>query len=194
LGKGQKELQKTATEQSKQDLVTAKAASDRLINNPQLKALEERTAADRTAIDNGTFQNSSRFSSNRDAVAQRIAQRNGSMSLARTGFGALGARYADPNQLAQQDNILRDENARDIALQAEEDARTFKNQTYLNEDNLINKRVGIDSGIMATAYGQSNYNFSQAAQIASQRASILPGILGAAISGAATVGSAYLKG
>ncbi len=191
IAKGQKQIQEQAVKRSEQDLVTAHAAQDRLVNNPQIEALGKHNLADRTAFENGTYADSSRFQSNRDAAAQRNSLRSKMNDISKIGAGSMGVRYVHPTQLAMVDNNLRDQNARDTAIQHEQDRRTFSDQLALNEDGYINRKTGLDANIMASALGQSNFNFSQAAQIASQRASLLPSILGSAISGAAQVGAAY---
>jgi hypothetical protein len=107
------------------------------------------------------------------------------VNMASTGVGGLGAAYVNPKQLADQNQIMKDEFARDSAMQAEEDKRQFIGQTQLQESDIIGKKLGVDTTVMGGAFGQSNYNFSQAAQIAAQRASVLPGLAGGLLGGIA---------
>ena len=185
MPKGQKQLQDQSTQRSNQQYDTGREAQLRLLEgSPEFQAYQSRTADMRKTIDNGAFADSKNFLSNRDAVAKRMAQRDGTLNMARTGAGALGAAYVNPKQLADQDNLSRDEFARDSALQAEEDKRNFINQTNMQEQDIIGKRIGVDTTVMGGAFGQSNYNFSQAAQIAASRASVLPSLIGMGLQGA----------
>lgn len=114
--------------------------------------------------------------------------------MSNTGVGGLGAAYTNPKALATQNQIMKDELARDSAMQAEEDKRQFISQTNAMENDIIGKKLGVDTSIMGTAFGQSNQNLSQAAQIAAQRASILPGIIGMGLQGASMFMSGGLGG
>lgn len=194
MAKGQKALQNTAKARDKENYETARQAQQRLVDgSPEFKAFADRTAGRQKTIDDGTFADSKEFLSNRDAVAARASQRNAAVNMADTGYGAVGARFADPNQLAITNAIMKDEFARDSAMQAESDKRGFIAQTEQQQNDVVNKKIGIDSNVMASGFNQSNYNFSQAAQIASTRASLVPGLIGAAVGGASSVLGGYLS-
>lgn len=193
MAKGQKALQTTATTRDAEQYGTAKEAQSRLVEGSQeFKDYSARTADRRKTIEDGTFAESKDFLSNRDAVAARKSQRDASLNMADTGFGALGARYADPNQLAITNAITKDEFARDSAMQAEADKRAFVGQTEAQENDVVNKRIGVDSSVMSAGFNQANYNFSQAAQIAATRASLVPGLIGAALGATGQVAGAYM--
>lgn len=145
-------------------------------------------------IEDGTYANSADFLSNKDAVAQRKGVYDATASLKPTGLGALAMNQVDPRAVADQERVRSDEFARDSALQAQADKRGYIQQTEAQESDIIGKRLGVDSTIMGAAFGQSNYNQSLAAQIAASRASILPSIVGGAISGASTIAGGYLQG
>lgn len=195
MAKGQKKLQETATARDKEDRESATAARERLIDgSPEFKAFADRTTANRKTIDEGTFADSKDFLSNRDAVAARTSQRKAQINMADTGYGAVGARYADPNQLAITNAIMDDEFARDSAMQAESDKRDFITQNKMDQSDVVNKKIGVDSTVMGSGFNQSNYNFGQAAQIASSRASLVPGLIGTAIGGFSSVYGGYLAG
>lgn len=154
-----------------------------LEGSPEFKAYQARVAKRRQAIDTGTFANSADFLSNKDAVAQRKATYDATASLKPTGLGALALNKVNPAAVADQERVRRDEFARDSAMQAESDKRGFIGETNAMESDIIGKKLGVDTTIMGAAFGQSNYNQSLAAQIAAQRASVLPSIVGGAISG-----------
>lgn len=187
MGKQQKEIQQTATSRSDQQYNDAQAAKDRMLNSPEMKAYAARTAKRRTAIDTGTFANAADFLSNKDAVAQRKATYDATASLKPTGLGALALNKVNPAAVADQARVRTDEFARDSALQAESDKRGFIGETQAMESDILGKKLGVDSTIMGASFGQSNYNSSLAAQIAAQRASVLPSIIGGALGAAGSM-------
>ena len=129
------------------------------------------------------------------AVAKRAEEYKARLNLTKTGIAGLASNYADPTQVALANKVYEDEFARDSAGQTEDDARNYIGETRAMENDLIQTQIGVDSGVMNSAYGVSQGNQQLAAQIAAQRASILPGILSGVIGGAALVaaGSSWFR-
>lgn len=191
MGKGQKELQNTATQRSAEQYKAGQDATQRLITgSPEEQARRKLIADRRHAIDTGTIAQARDFIGNQANTAERERQRQLRSSTAKTGIAGLASNYADPNQIALADQANKDEFARDSAAQNEADAQNYINQTTAMEDQTIGQQIGINQGIAGNAYGNSNSQIGLASQIAAQRASVLPSIIGAAISGAAGIASA----
>lgn len=189
MGKGQRQLQDTATRRSAEQYDRGRQAQLDLKNNPEFKALKARLAQRRKHLDTGTVADAKDFVSNRAAVAERKRQRDSKVNLTKTGVAGLASNYANPTQVALADKLYEDEFVRDSAAQTESDFKEYIAQTDAMERDVINTELGIDSGIMNSAFGVSQNSLSQAAQIAASRASILPSLLGGAISGFAGIAS-----
>lgn len=181
MGKGQGRIQREAEQRSRQEYTDGQAAKQRMLNNPELKARKARVAERRKAIDAGDLANAKDFISNRSAVAERERARETRMNITDTGVAGLAANYADPTQIALAKKLYKDEFARDSAAQTEVDARNYIDETDAMERDIISTELGIDSGVMNTSFGVSQSNQTLAAQIAAQRASVVPGIIGSAL-------------
>lgn len=182
MGKGQKALQETATTRSNEQYQSAQDAKNRLINNQTLMDFKTRQAARRHAIETGQIADAKDFISNRAAVANRLEQYKTKANLTKTGIAGLASNYTNPNQIALANRLYEDEFARDSAAQAEADAKDYIAQTDANDQSIIALEQGRDAGIMNSSFGFAQNSMSQASQIAAQRASVLPSIIGSAIS------------
>lgn len=187
MGKGQKQIQQTATQRSTEQYAVGKQGQQDLQNNPDFKARQARVAERRAAIDAGDLANAKDFMSNKAKVAERMRGREARTNLTKTGVAGLASNYANPTQIALADQLYKDEFARDSAAQTEADARDYISQTEAMETDIINTGLGISSNVMNAGFGTANNNLQMAAQVAASRASILPSILGAAIQGGAAV-------
>lgn len=195
MGKGQRQLQTTATQQSKEQFAAGTAAQNRMINSPERIARKKLVGDRRSAINAGDLRSAKDFVSNSARVAEREQQRETKQNLTDTGIAGLASNYADPTQIALAKQMNKDEFARDSAAQTEADAKEYIGQTDAMESDIINSDANIESGIMGTAFGTASSNLNLASQIAAQRASILPGILGAALGAGASIaaGSNWFK-
>lgn len=194
MGKGQKELQTKATQRSDEQYATGNAASKRLTDgSEEFKKRKELVARRRKAIDTGTLAEQSDFIGNRANTAERERQRSLRANTLQTGVAGLASNYADPTQIALAEKANKDEFARDSAAQNEADAAAYMAETMGMEDQLINQQIGIDQNMMSSAWGNSNNNMQLASQIAAQRASIMPAILGGAIQAGASMAGAWFS-
>lgn len=191
MAKGQGRIQNTSEQRSAQEYQATQEARNNQRNNPILKAREARVAARRKAIELGTVADDPEFMSNKSAVAQREQQRRNRANLTSTGVGGLASNYANPTMVAMQEKALKDQFSRDSAYQAHADLAGYMAETNAMEADVQNTQLGIEGNIMAQAGGMSMSNQQLAAQIAAQRASIAPALIGAAIGGAAQVASAW---
>ncbi len=187
IGKGQKQIQQTATTQSQEQYRTGVDAQNRLRNDPQLAARKALVEGRRGAINSGDLRNQKDFVSNAANVAERKRQRDMRANVMKGGVAGLASNYADPTQVALAEKAYSDEFERDSASQTHADLNQYMSETTAMETDLINHNAQIESGIMGTAFGTANNNLQLASQIAAQRASVLPGILGAAIGGASSM-------
>lgn len=188
MGKGQKQLQQQATTQSQQQYQTGTQAQQALLaGSPEFNAYKTRVASRRAAIDTGTLAQAKDFISNSANVAAREQQRETKANLTKSGVAGLASNYADPNQIVLADKMNKDEFARDSAAQTEADANQYIGDTTAQEQDIINKEIGVDTSVMNTALGTSTSNLQLASQIAASRASILPSIIGSALGGASSI-------
>jgi hypothetical protein len=179
MGKGQKRIQTAAENRSAEQHTIGTQASEAA--KAAVAARKLQVGKRRAAIDAGTIGDQKDFVSNRAAVAERARQRDTRANLTKTGIAGLASNYADPTQIALADQANKDEFARDSAAQTESDAADYINQTNAMEENTFNAEVGTDMGVMNSAWGNSQNNLGLAAQIAASRASVVPGLIGAAI-------------
>lgn len=194
MGKGQKELQNTATQRSAEQHQSGNDARNRLITgSPDFQAREQLIKDRRNAINTGTIADAKDFIGNRANTAARERDRALKAGVAKTGVAGLASNYADPTKIALADQANKDEFARDSAAQNESDAANYINQTIGMEDQAIGQQIGVDQNIMGNAYGNSNSQLGLASQIAAQRASVLPSIIGAAVPVAAGIASAGMS-
>lgn len=195
MAKNQKRIQQQQEQRSQQQYDTGLSAQKRLIDgSPEFQARQAQLAARNNYIQTGTIADDKNFVSNKDAVAERAMQFERRQNLTDTGIAGLAANYTNPTQIALAKQMSKDEFGRDSAAQTSADAKQYINDTRSMEDNIINQKIGIDSGIMGTAFGASQSQIQLAAQIASQRASVLPGILGMALGAAGQVASGGMAG
>lgn len=191
MAKGQGRIQQSAETRSAQEYQATQQARENQRNNPILQARAARVAARRKAIELGTVADDPEFMSNKAAVAQREQQRQNRANLTSTGVAGLASNYANPTLVALNEKARKDEFARDSAYQAHADLAGYMAETNALESDVQNTQLGIEGNIMAQAGGMSMSNQQLAAQIAAQRASIAPALIGAAIGGAAQVASAW---
>jgi hypothetical protein len=187
MSKGQKQLQQQATDRSAEQNRIGTAAANNVQNNPEVAAQRARVQGRRGYINAGDLADAKDFVSNRANTAAREQQRETKSNLLKTGVAGLASNYADPTQIALADKMNKDEFARDSAAQTESDAANYIADTENQEQGLINTELGASESVMNSAWNSSNQNMGMAAQIAASRASVMPAILGAAISGAAGI-------
>ena len=193
MGKGQKKLQQQSTARTDEQHRAGVEARERLRNDPALAERRALVSQRRSAINAGDLRNQKDFISNSANVAERKRQRDMRANLAKTGIAGLASNYADPTQIALAERANSDEWERDSAAQTHADMNAYIGQTEAMEADLINHNAQIESGIMTAAFGNSVQNMNLAAQIAAQRASIAPAIIGAAIGGASRIATAWFN-
>jgi len=179
MAKGQKKLQNEASANAQQAQASTVAAETRLASDPLAEQRRIRIAARRKAITDGNVRDAPEFMSNAANVAERQRMRGLRTSLAPTGAAALGAAYASPEALASQNAVLNDSFDRDASAQAESDYRDYS--------------ANVNSTILGNA-SQRSLSWQQiAAQIAAQRASVVPGLIGAGLGAGGSALSGYLQ-
>ena len=191
MAKGQKELQKQATDRSNEQYAVGKTAQQNLITGtPEMQADTARINARRATINSGDYANAKDFVSNKDRLTEQNKVRQNALSLAPTGAGAIAMKYANPNQIALGQKISDNEFAQAQSAQAEDDVRQYMSQTDAESQNLINRQIGFNQGIMGEGFQQGNYNLQQASQIAAQRSQAMYSMIGAALGGFASFATA----
>ena len=186
MGKGQKQLQNTATQRSNEQHQVGIEAQRRLVTgSPEFQARKTRVADRRAAINSGDLRNAKDFIGNSAQTAKREEERQTRANLTSTGVAGLASNYADPTRIAMMEKMNKDEFARDSAAQNEENARQYMTETDAMESDVIQTDIGVNNGIMSSAFGTAQSNLQMASQIAASRASIAPAIIGAIAGGAA---------
>lgn len=186
---GKTTKQHDAEDRQKQE--EAQAATDRQAAIDARAPLRARIAARRAAIDNKDFDNAPDFTSSRYLSTLRDQQMENTADLTSTGVAGLASSQADPTAVKQSSMLLKDRQAQVSGARFDEDKNKYINDTTGMETDLANADAGIYSSFyqqdQANAYAQQKI----ATDIAMSKANILPNILGAGISGAASIASAY---
>lgn len=188
MAKGQKQQQQAAEQRSREAEARAADADKKLSEGtPEEKARRERYAKRRQAIDRGDIQNAPDFVSSAAKPAERQRQRQARMNATASGTAGIAMNYANPNEVAKQQQILGDMFDRDAGAQLEGDWKNYVQDTDLGEQGIINVRNSVEGTRVAQANNQVNQNANLAFEISKTRSSFLPGIIGMGIGGASSM-------
>lgn len=189
MAKGQNALQQQNTQLARQ--LAAQSQQDRQAlqqGTPEEQARRARVAARRTAIDKGDWANAPDFYSDSASVADRYKKRQTRMNVTPTGTAALGMAYANPNAVAQTNQVLADQWDNDAAQQFEGDVKRYSDETNDMELGIIRDRNDINNALLNNSSSRSLDHYSLAAQLASRRGSWLPSLISGGLGAA---GSAF---
>lgn len=151
--------------------------------SPEYKAYADRIKGRRAAVDTGDINNAPDFIGNNASQALLNRKREAVWNATPTGLQGIGNRYADPRQMAQQTQMLKDTQSRESSAQLEDDWKGYISDTQNAEAGIVSRRDNIDTSLMSEA-SQRSMNYDQIArQIAQQRQNMWAGMLGAGIGG-----------
>lgn len=179
MGKGG--AQSHAQQQEQQ--ARARADQDRAAAQAAREPLRQRIAARRKAIDAKDFDNAPDFIGNKHISAERNKVLENTANLTQTGIAGLGSQYANPDTVAMAAKLLKDRMAQVTGGQFEEDVNTYIRDTGNQETDLANADAGMYTSMYNTETQRAMSNQQLWTQIAMQRASVLPSLIGAGIGG-----------
>lgn len=183
MGKGSAE--KDA--QRERDRLRQEAAADKASAVAAREPQRQRIAARRKAIDSHDFDHAPSFVGNSAITAERNKRMENEANLTQTGIAGLSSQYASPDTVAMASKLLKDRMAQNTGAQFESDVGDYIRGTDAQEADLANADAGMYSNFYGDEQSRAWQNQQLAAQIAMQRASVLPSLVGAGIGGLATV-------
>jgi hypothetical protein len=160
---------------------------------PESQAYAKRIAARRSAIDSGNISGASDFISNAQNRAETNRKSEGAFNATPTGIGAIGRNYANPREIATQNNMLQNMRARDNETGLENDWNQYIGDTQRMEQGELGRHDGINSMLMNDASGRQQSYQQLAQQAAARRSQMWSGLIGAGIGGAASVATGGLS-
>lgn len=188
MAKGQKALQQTSTDRSKEQYQIGHDAEQRLITGtPEWQAWSGRIDKRREAIDKGNYAEAPDFLSNKANRAEQTRQYQANKNIHPTGVGGAALANADTTQVALTNKILDDTFQYNLSKQAEDDARGYVADTNTLENQRINTQIGNNQFLAGMGMDQSNINIDRAQQIAAQRNQAFMQMIGMGISGASSI-------
>lgn len=181
MGKGSAQRHAQNQEQQRLNQEREDRERARLAREP----LRQRIAARRRSIDKKDFDNAPDFIGNKQISAERNKVLENTANLTQTGIAGLGSAYANPDTVGMASKLLKDRMAQVTGGQWESDVNDYIRDTGAQETDLANADAGMYSQF-AQYNGQQAFNQQQLwTQIAMQRASVLPSLIGAGIGGVA---------
>jgi hypothetical protein len=183
MGKGS--AQRDAERQ--RDIERAQSREDRASAVAAREPIRQRIAGRRKAIDSKQFDTAPDFIGNNAIAAEANKRMENQANLTQTGIAGLSSKYASADTVQMSAQLLKDRQAQNTGAQYETDVNNYIRDTDNMETDSGNADAGLYTNFYESGRNAAFQNQQLYAQIAMQKAQVVPQLIGATIGG---VGSA----